>query len=165
MFKWSEIIERNKKRLTEALEEAFKESVDCRYMQFVTEIYQDGTIRTWSCAAGSSSYSYDSWNGDSTVVGSFCFQNMDIEVTAEDFRRHMTEEEQNDVEENAKEENVSFLGYVYGSGNYIELIDTVEQEWLDWYKDEYAYTEACEAVERNIEDEWRVEINTGWRKA
>ena len=165
MFKWSEIIEECREQLVEALETAFKEAVDYRHMQFITEIYKDGTIRTWSCAAGSSSYSYDSWTGESLVVGTFCFQNLDIEVTAEDFRRHMTEEEQNDVEENAEEENLSFLGYVYGSGNYIELIDTVEQKWLDWYKDEYAYTEACEAVERNIEDEWRVEINAGWRKA
>ena len=157
MVKWSEIIEKHKEQLIEALEQAFKEAVDCRYMQFITEIYKDGRIHTWSCAAGSSSYSYDSWNGDSIVVGSFCFQNMDIEVTAEDFRRHMTEEEQNDVEENAEEENLSFLGYIYGSGNYKELIDTVEQEWLDWYKDEYAYITACEVVDNKIMDEYRAE--------
>ena len=165
MVKWSEIMEQNREEIVKALEKSFKEAVDCRYMQFITEIYQDGTIRTWSCSAGSNSFSHDSFIGKSHEVERFCFANMDIETTEEDFRRHMTEEGQNDVEENAKEENVSFLGYVYGSGNYIELIDTVEQEWLDWYKDEYAYTEACEAVERNIEDEWRVEINTGWRKA
>lgn len=157
MIRWSEIMEKHKEQLIEALEQAFKDAVDYRHMQFITEIYQDGTIRTWSCAAGSSSYSYDSWNGDSIVVGSFCFQNMDIEVTAEDFRRHMTEEEQNDVKENAEEENLSFLGYIYGSGNYRELIDTVEQEWLDWYKDEYAYITACEAVDNKIVDEYRAE--------
>ena len=157
MVKWSEIMENNKERLVEALESSFKEAVDCRYMQFITEIYQDGTIRTWSCAAGSHSFSFDSWTGESLVVGTFCFQNLDIEVTEEDFRRHMTEEKQKDVEWRAEEEALSFLGYIYGSGNYRELIEEVEQEWLDWYKDEYAYITACEAVDNKIMDEYRAE--------
>ena len=150
MFKWSEIIEQNKEQLIEALEKSFKEAVDCRHMQHITEIYQNGKIRTWACAAGSNSFSSDSWNGTSIEVGRFCFQNMDIETTEEDFRRHMTEEEQKDVEWRSKEECLSFLNYIYGSGNYRELIDTVEQEWLDWYKDEYAYSEAERVLDDTI---------------
>ena len=42
---------------------------------------------------------------------------------------------------------------------YGNLIEECENEYLEWYKDEYAYSEAREAVERNIEDEWRTEIN------
>ena len=152
MIKWAEIIERNKEQLITELENAFKEAVDCRYMQHVVEIYQNGKIRTWACAAGSHSFSFDSWTGESLVVGTFCFQNLDIEVTEEDFRRHMTEEEQKDVAWKAEEDGLSFLNYIYGSGNYRELIDTVEQEWREWYKDEYAYSEAerilYEALER-----------------
>lgn len=158
MLKWSNVIEQNREKLIEALEKAFKEAVDCRHMQYITEIYKDGTIRTWACAAGSTSFSADSWNGESTVVATFCFQNMDIEVTEEDFRRHMTEEEQKDVEWQAEDEGLSFLNYIYGSGNYTELIEKVEQEWLDWYKDEYAYTAACEAVEYKIIQESECEI-------
>ena len=94
MFKWSEIIEECREQLVEALETAFKEAVDYRHMQFITEIYKDGTIRTWSCSAGSTSFSMDSWNGKSIVVAAFCFQYLDIEVTEDDFRRHMNEEEQ-----------------------------------------------------------------------
>ena len=97
MFKWSEIIEQNKGQLISALENAYKEAVDYRHMQYIVEIYKNGIIRTWACAAGSSSFSADSWNGESTVVATYCFQNMDIEVTEEDFRRHMTTEEQKDV--------------------------------------------------------------------
>ena len=97
MFKWSEIVEQNKEKLVEALENAYKEAVDYRHMQYIVEIYKDGSIRTWACAAGSSSFSADSWNGESTVVATYCFQNMDIEATEEDFRRHMTTEEQKDV--------------------------------------------------------------------
>lgn len=158
MIKWSEIIERNKEQLIIELENAFKEAVDCRYMQHITEIYQDGKIRTWECAAGSTSYSYDSWKGESLVVGTFCFQNMDIEVTEEDFRRHMTAEEQQDVAWKAKEDGLSFSNYIYSSGNYRELIDAVEQEWLDWYKDEYAYISACDTVDYKIYDEMRAEV-------
>lgn len=158
MFKWSEIVEQNKEKLVEALENAYKEAVDCRHMQYIVEIYKNGIIRTWACAAGSSSFSADSWNGESTVVATYCFQNMDIEVTEEDFRRHMTTEEQKDVVWKAEEDGLSFLNYIYGSGNYRELIDTVEQEWLDWYKDEYAYISACDTVDYKIYDEMRAEV-------
>ena len=158
MFKWSEIIEQNKEQLIKALENVYKKAVDSRHMQYIVEIYNNGTIRTWACAAGSTSYSYDSWKGESLVVGTFCFQNMDIEVTEEDFRRHMTTEEQKDVAWKAEEDGLSFLNYIYGSGNYRELIDTVEQEWLDWYKDEYAYISACDTVDYKIYDESRAEV-------
>lgn len=153
MIKWAEIIERNKEQLITELEKSFKEAVDCRYMQHITEIYQNGKIRTWACVAGSHSFSFDSYTGESLVVGTFCFQNMDIEVTEDDFRRHMTEEEQKDVAWKAEEDGLSFLNYIYGSGNYRELIDTVEQEWLDWYKDEYAHDEAVILVYQAIERE------------
>lgn len=157
MFKWSEIIEQNREKLVEALESAYKEAVDNRHMQYILEIYKNGIIRTWTCAAGSNSFSADSWNGESTVVATYCFQNMDIEVTEEDFRRHMTEEERQDIEWRSKEDCLSFLNYIYGSGNYRALIDTVEQEWLDWYKDEYAYVSACDTVDYKIYDELRTE--------
>ena len=81
-----------------------------------------------------------------------------IEATEEDFRRHMTTEEQKDVVWKAEEDGLSFLNYIYGSGNYRELIDTVEQEWLDWYKDEYAYISACDTVDYKIYDEMRAEV-------
>ena len=157
MFKWSEIIEENREKLIEALEKEFKTAVKYRHLQCVAEIYKDGTIRTWECAAGSASYSYDSWEGESLVVGTFCFQNMDIEVTEEDFRRHMTEEERQNAEYRAKEDNLSFLNYIYGSGNYPELIEEVEQEWAEWYIDEYAYSTACDTVEYKLSDELRCE--------
>ena len=150
MFKWANVIEQNKELLIEALGKAFKEAVDCPHMQYITEIYKNGTVRTWACAAGSSSFSADSWNGKSIVVATFCFQYLDIEVTEDDFRRHMTEEEQKSVEWRAEDECLSFLNYIYSSGNYTELIEKVELEWFDWYKDEYAYTAACEGVEYKI---------------
>lgn len=156
-MKWSEVIEENREKLIEALEKEFKIAVKYRHLQCVTEIYKSGKIRTWECAAGSTSYSYDSWKGESLVVGTFCFQNMDIEVTEEDFRRHMTAEEQQDVAWKAEEDGLSFSNYIYSSGNYRELIDTVEQEWLDWYKDEYAHMSACDAVDYKIYDELRTE--------
>lgn len=153
MIKWSEIIDKNKEQLITELENAFKEAVDCRYMQHVVEIYQNGTIRTWACAAGSHSFSFDSWTGESLVVGTFCFQNLDTEVTEEDFRRHMTEEEQTEAEIQAEEENRTFEGYIYSSGNYEDLIEEVETEWLEWYKDEYAYSEAERVLDEAITTE------------
>lgn len=157
MFSWSEIIEQNREKLIEALEKAYKEAADNRHMQYVVEIYKDRTIRTWACAAGSSSFSADSWNGNSIVVATYCFQYMDIEVTEEDFRRHMTTEEQQVVTWRAEEDGLSFLNYIYNSGNYTELIEEVEQEWLDWYKGEYAHASACDTVDYKIYDELRME--------
>lgn len=159
MIRWSDVMEEHKEQLIEALEQAFQEAVDCRYMQFITEIYQDGTIRTWSCAAGSNSFSHDTFVGKSHEVTRFCFANMDIEITEEDFRRHMSINEQNETEMVAEENGDTFIGYILSSGRYGNLIEECENEYLEWYKDEYAYTEACEAVEHNIEDEWRTEIN------
>lgn len=159
MCKWSEIMEKYKEQLIEALEQAFKEAVDYRHMQFITEIYQDGTVRTWSCAAGSNSFSHDSYVGNSHEVTRFCFANMDIETTEEDFRRHMSINEQNEAEMLAEENGDSFIGYILSSDRYGNLITECKNEYLEWYKDEYAYSEAREAVERNIEDECRTEIN------
>lgn len=154
MIKWSEIIENNKEKLIETLEKSFKEAVDCRYIQYTTEIYQNGKIRTWACAAGSNSFSFDSWKRESLIVGTFCFQNLDIEVTEEDFRRHMTEEEQAEVEMLIEEEGYSsFESYIYNSGRYEDLIDEVETEWLNWYKDEYAYSEAERVFYETLERE------------
>lgn len=145
MFKWSEIIENNKEQLITELENAFKEAVDCRHMQHITEIYQNGKIRTWACAAGSNSFSFDSWKGESLVVRTFCFQNLEIEVTEDDFRRHMTEQEQAEVELLMEEETYStFESCIYNSGRYEDLIEECENEYLEWYKDEYA----CSEVER-----------------
>ena len=46
----------------------------------------------------------------------------------------------------------SFESYIYNSGNYEDLINETETEWREWYKDEYAYSEAerilYEALER-----------------
>lgn len=165
MVKWSEIMENNKERLVEALAGSFKEAVDYRHMQYIVEIYQDGTILTWSCSAGSNSFSHDSFVGKSHEVERFCFSNMDIETTEEDFRRHMSINEQNEAEMLAEENGDSFIGYIFSSGRYGDLLEECENEYLEWYKDEYAYTEAYEAVERNIEDEYDAEINAGWRKA
>ena len=158
MIRWLDVMEKHKEKLVEALENAYKEAVDNRHMQYIVEIYKNGIIRTWACAAGSTSFSADSWNGESIVVAAFCFQYLDIEVTEEDFRRHMTEEEQQDVMWKAEEEGLSFLNYIYGSGNYRALIDTVEQEWIDWYKDEYAYISALDTVEYKIYDELGMEV-------
>ena len=159
MIKWSEVIENNKEKLIEAMEKSFRDAVDYRHMQHITEIYPDGTVRTWACAAGSNDFSSDLWNGKSMEIGRFCFQNIDIETTEEDFRRHMTEDEQNEAEMLAEENGDTFIGYILSSGHYGNLIEECESEYLEWYKDEYAYSEAREAVERNIEDEWRTEIN------
>lgn len=150
MIKWSEVLEQNREKVIEAMEKSFRDAVDCRHMQHITEIYQDGTVRRWACSAGSNSFSSDLWNGKSIEVGRFCFQYLDIETTEEDFRRHMTENEQNKAEMLAKENALTFLGFIYNSGFYPELIENVESEWLEWYKDEYAYSEAERVLDDTI---------------
>lgn len=156
MRRWSEILEQKREEVTKALERSFRDAVDCRHLQYITEVYQDGTVRRWTCPAGSNSFSADSWNGKSIEVGRFCFQNMDTEATEEDFRRHMTEDEQNEAEMLAEENGMTFVGfihiagYIYKSRFYSDLIGKVESEWLEWYKDEYAYSEAEKTLDNTI---------------
>lgn len=152
MFKWSEIIERNKEQLIKALEEAYRNAVDHLDMEFTVEIYPDGTVRTTEHSAGSNFQSYDSWAGKSHIVGAFCFQNMDIEITEETIRSHMTEEQILDAQERAEDEGLSFMEYIYSSGRYHTITDDCIEEWKEWYKDEYALASAEDTIERNYEN-------------
>ena len=152
MFKWSEIIEQNKEQLIKALEEAYRNAVDHLDMEFTVEIYPDGTIRTTEHTAGSTFQSYDSWAGKSHIVSTFCFQNMDIEITEETIRSHMTEEEILDAQERAKDDCLSFMEYIYSSGKYRTIIEDCIEEWKEWYKDEYALASAEDVLEKNYEE-------------
>lgn len=152
MFKWSEIIEQNKEQLKEALEEAYRNAVDYQAMEFSVEIYPDGTIRTIQHTAGSTFQSYDSWAGNSYIVGTFCFYNMDIEITEETIRSHMTEKEILDAQERAKDDCLSFMEYIYSSGKYRTIIEDCIEEWKEWYKDEYALASAEDVLEKNYEE-------------
>ena len=151
MTKWVEIIEKNRDKLIEELQEAFRDAVDRRDLTYITEINEEGEVYTWACIAGSNNMSISFFEGHSCEVARFCFQGMDTEVTEEDFRRHMTEDEQDRVEMEAdKEGYYDFMRYIYESRKFSALIETVEQEWLDWYKDEYAYSEAEEKLDKAI---------------
>ena len=152
MFKRLEIIEQNEEQLIKALEEAYRNAVDHLDMEFTVEVYPDGTIRTTEHAAGSTFQSYDSWAGNSYIVGTFCFYNMDIEITEETIRSHMTEEEILDAQERAKDDCLSFMEYIYSSGRYGTIIEDCIDEWKEWYKDEYALASAEDVLEKNYEE-------------
>lgn len=152
MFKWSEIIERNKEQLIKALEEAYRNAVDYQAMEFSVEIYPDGTVRTTEHAAGSTFQSHDSWAGKSYIVETFCFQNMDIEITEETIRSHMTEEQILDAQKRADNESLSFMEYIYSSGRYHTIIEDCIEEWKEWYKDEYALASAEDVLVKNYEE-------------
>lgn len=150
-MKWTKVIESNAAELKAALKEAFCDAIDHLDMEFSIEIYPDGTIRTMEHAAGSTFQSYDSWAGNSLIIGSFCFQNMDIEITEEMIRDHMSEDKIRETEERADEEGYSFMEYVFSSGKHSTLISDCEEEWKEWYKDEYALDEAGDALIRTYE--------------
>ena len=152
MINWTDIIENNEDRLKEALKKAFCDAVDHLDMEFTVEIYPDGTIRTTQHTAGSTFQSHDSWAGKSHIVGTFCFQNMDIEITEETIRSHMTEEEILDAQERANNESLSFMEYIYSSGKYRTIIEDCIEEWKEWYKDEYALASAEDVLEKNYEE-------------
>lgn len=152
MTNWTNVIEQNEERLKEALKKAFCDAVDHLDMEFTVEIYPDGTIRTAEHAAGSTFQSHDSWAGKSHIVGTFCFQNMDIEIAEETIRNHITEKEILDAQERAKDDCLSFMEYIYSSGRYGTIINDCVEEWKEWYKDEYALASAEDAFKRNYEE-------------
>ena len=152
MFKWSEIIEQNENTLKEALQKAFCDALDYRSMEFSVEIYQDGKIRTNEQAAGSNFQSCDSWRGNSLIVGSFCFENLDIEITEETIKEHLVEQEIKEAQERAEEEGYTFLEYIFSAGRYNTIIEDCEEEYITFCKDEYALDESENMLERTLEN-------------
>ena len=152
MFKWSEIIEQNENTLKEALQKAFCDALDYRSMEFSVEIYPDGKIRTNEQAAGSNFQSCDSWRGNSLIVGSFCFENLDIEITEEAIKEHLTEQEIKEAQEQAEEEEYTFLEYIFSAGKYNAIIEDCEEEYITFCKDEYALDESENMLERTLEN-------------
>lgn len=149
---WSNVIEEHETELKETLIKSFCDAVDYRDTEFSVEIYPDGTIMTKEHAAGSIFQSYDSWAENSYIVGTFCFQNMDIEITEEMIQEHMTKTEISDAQNEAEEEGLSFMEYIFSSGKYNTIISDCENEYLEWYKDEYALTSAENILARNYEE-------------
>lgn len=152
MKKWSEIIEANYNAALQEAKKAFCEAVDCQTMKFTVEIREDGEVFSWGQAAGSHSFTQSSYEGRSTVICSFCFEHADIEIGDDVLRDHMTAEQIAEAEERAEDEGLSFANYVYASGNYVDVLAACEDEYKEWYKDEYANTEARDAVDLALEN-------------
>lgn len=152
MCRWSEIIEKNYDTVLAEAKKAFCDAVDCQTMKFIVEIREDGEVFSWGQAAGSNNFTQSSYEGRSTVICSFCFEHADIEICDDVLRDHMTEEQIQEVEERAEDEGLSFESYVYSSGNYTDVIAACEDEYKTWFKDEYANTEARDAVSLALEN-------------
>ena len=152
MMKWSEIIEQNTEQLKEALQKAFCDALDYRSMEFSVEIYPDGKIRTNEQAAGSNFQSCDSWRGNSLIIGSFCFENLDIEITDEAIKERLTEQEIKEAQKQAEEEGYTFLEYIFSAGRYNTIIEDCEEEYITFCKDEYALDESENMLERTLEN-------------
>lgn len=99
---WLEIIEKNREKIQEVAEQAFRDAMGNRHMRFIVEIKEDGECFSWGDVAGGNSQTITSWKGESYQIGEFCFQYMDIPITEEDLREHMTRE-------NAAEEAESLI--------------------------------------------------------
>lgn len=152
MLKWSKVIEQNTEQLKEALQKAFCDALDYRSMEFSVEIYPDGRIRTNEQAAGSNFQSCDSWRGNSLIVGSFCFEHLDIEITEDTIKEHLTEQEIKEAQERAEEEGYTFLEYIFSAGRYNTIIENCEEEYITFCKDEYALDESENMLERTLEN-------------
>ena len=152
MMKWSEIIEENYDKILQEAKNAFCEAVDCQSMKFTVELREDGEVFYWGQAAGSHSFTQSSYEGRSTVVCSFCFEHADIEIGDDVIRDHMTAEQIAEAEERAEDEGLSFADYVYSSGDYTDVLAACEDEYKAWFKDEYADTEARDAVDLALEN-------------
>lgn len=153
MFNWTEILEKNKERILETLEEAFRDAVNNRHMEFIVEIDKDGDIRQWGTNAGSMSMSMSVFHGEACEVGRFCFQYLDIDITEDDVKSHLSEGEFQTIELLAKEEFMGVVSYIYSDRKYHELVNKIEDEWFEWYKDEYSYESALELFNQRIEAE------------
>lgn len=152
MKKWSKIINENYDAVLAEAKEAFCDAVDCQTMKFTVEIREDGEVFSWGQAAGSHSFTQSSYEGRSTVVCSFCFEHADIEIGDDVLRDHMTAEQIAEAERRAEDEGLSFDSYVYSSGDYTDVLAACEEEHKAWFKDEYAYIAARDAVDLALEN-------------
>ena len=152
MMKWSEIIKNNYDAVLAEVQEAFNDAIDCQTMKFIVELREDGEVFSWGQAAGSHNFTQSSYEGRSTVICSFCFEHADIEIGDDVLRDHMTAEQIAEAEERAEDEGLSFANYIYSSGNYTDVIAACEDEYKTWFKDEYANTEARDAVSLALEN-------------
>lgn len=149
---WSEIINENYDAVLAEAKKAFCEAVDCQNMKYTVELREDGEVFSWGQAAGSNSFTESSFEGRSTVICSFCFENAEIEIGDDVLRDHMTAEQIQEAEERAEDEGLSFDSYVYSSGDYTDVLAACEDEYKSWFKDEYANTEARDAVSLALEN-------------
>lgn len=149
---WSEIINENYNAVLQEAKKAFCDAVDCQAMKYTVEIKEDGEVFSWGQAAGSHSFTESSFEGRSTVVCSFCFERAEIEIGDDVLRDHMTVEQIQEAEERAEDEGLSFATYVYSSGDYTDVLAACEDEYKTWFKDEYADTEARNAVSLALEN-------------
>ena len=152
MKKWSKIINENYDAVLAEAKEAFCDAVDCQTMKFTVEIREDGEVFFFFFAAGSHSFTQSSYEGRSTVVCSFCFEHADIEIGDDVLRDHMTAEQIAEAERRAEDEGLSFDSYVYSSGDYTDVLAACEEEHKAWFKDEYAYIAARDAVDLALEN-------------
>ena len=152
MKKWSEIINKNYDAVLQEAKKAFCEAVDCQSMKYTVEIREDGEVFSWGQAAGSHSFTQSSYDGRSTVICAFCFEHAEIEICDDVLRDHMTAEQIVEVEQRAEDEGLSFANYVYASGSYFDVLAACENEYKSWFKDEYANTEARNAVDLALEN-------------
>lgn len=158
MANWLEIIEDNREKLQEVAEQAFRDAIENRHMRFIVEIKEDGECFSWGDVAGGNSQTTTSWKGESYAVGEFCFQYMDIPITENDLRDHMTREEQARAEEEAEECGDSFQGYVMSECP--DVVEKCEEEYLEGYKTEFAAEEADSLIDRRIEELKQEEAET-----
>lgn len=150
MANWLEIIEDNRGKLQEVAEQAFRDAMGNRHMRFIVEVREDGECFSWGDVAGGNSQTTTSWKGESYQVGEFCFQYMDIPITEEDLREHMTREELAQAEAKAEEWGDSFLGYVLSECP--DVVEKCEEDYLEGYKTEFAAEEEESLIERCLED-------------
>lgn len=151
-MKWSKIIEKNYETVLQEAKKAFCESVDCQSMKFTVELREDGEVFYWGQAAGSHNFTQSNYEGRSTVICTFCFEHAEIEIGDDVLRDHMTAEQIADAEERAEDEGLSFGNYIYSSGKYTDVLDDCINEYKAWFKDEYANTEARNAVDLALEN-------------
>lgn len=151
--KWLDLLKNREDAIIDTLEEAFKKSVDNQDLQLITEINESGDIYTWYSAAGSNSMTLVSFEGRSLILGTFCNQYMDIEITEEDVREYLTEKEIAEIESAVADPDEwcgTFMEYVREWKCYHHAVRAAEEAYLEWYKDEYAYTSACDAYNYQV---------------
>lgn len=151
---WLELISEKREEIIAAGEQAFKDAVDNQHLQYEVILRADGTVDTWYQAQGGNSMLGSCYNNEAITLAVMKIVDLDIVIQTSEYKEEL-ERMGIDLEEEIGEDFEDMADWEITQWifeNYPEVDRKLEKEWLEWYKEEYAYQTIDYKLDRCIEN-------------